>query len=91
MFPFTNTEVEHFGPFQVKFSRKTMKRWCCLLTCLTTRAVHIEVVPSLEAETCLTAVTKCIARTAKPTTILSDNGTNFVSVPIEVSMESGRY
>ena len=49
--PFTNTGVDYFGPFEVKFMRKTMKRWCCLFTCLTTRAVHIEVVPSLEAET----------------------------------------
>ena len=76
--PFTNTGGDYFGPFEVKFMRKTMKRWCCLFTCLTTRAVHIEVVPSLEAETCLTAITRFIARRGKPATILSDNGTNFV-------------
>ena len=78
VFPFSNTGVDYFGPFEVKFMRKTMKRWCCLFTCLTTRAVHIEVVPSLEAETCLTASTRFIARRGKPATILSDKGTNFV-------------
>ena len=62
VFPFTNTGVDYFGPFEVKFMRKTMKRWSCLFTCLTTRAVHIEVVPSLETETCLTAITRFIAR-----------------------------
>ena len=84
MFPFTNTGVEYFGPFGVKLLRKTMKRWCCLFTCLTTRAVHIEVVPSLEAETCLTAITRFIAWRGKPTTILSDNGTNCVGAVKEM-------
>ena len=84
VFPFTNTGLDYFGPFEVKFMRKTMKRWCCLFTCLTTRALHIEVVPSLEAETCLTAITRFIARRGKPVTILSDNGTNFVGAAKEM-------
>ena len=84
VFPYTNAGVEYFGPFEVKFMRKTMKRWCCLFTCLTTRAVHIEVVPSLEAETCLTAITRFIARRGKPATILSNNGTNFVGAANEM-------
>ena len=81
---FSNTGVNYFGPFEVKFMRKTMKRWCCLFTCLTTRVVHIEVVPSLEAETCLTAITRFIARRGKPATILSNNGTNFVGAAKEM-------
>ena len=84
VFAFSNTGVDYFGPFEVKFMRKTMKRWCCLFTCLTTRAVHIEVVPSLEAETCLTAITRFIARRGKTATILSDNGTNFVGAVKEM-------
>ena len=64
--------------------RKTMKRWCCLFACLTIRAVHIEVVPSLEAETCLNAITRFIARRGNPATILSDNGTNFVGAAKEM-------
>ena len=84
VFPFSSTGVEYFGLFDVKFMRKTMKRWCCLFTCLTTRAVHAEVVPSLEAETCLTAITRFIARRGKPATIMSDNGTNFVGAAKEM-------
>ena len=74
--PFAKTGVDYFGSFEVRFMRKSMKRWCCLFTCLTTRAVHIEVVPSMDA--CLAAITKFIARRGKPNVILSDNGTNFV-------------
>ena len=84
VFPFTNTGVDYFGPFEVEFMRKTIKRWCCLFTCLTTRAVHIDVVPSLEAETCLTAIARVIARRGKPATVLSDNGTNFVGAAKEM-------
>ena len=83
VFPFTNTGFEHFDPFEVKFMRKTMKRWCCLFTCLMTRAVHIEVV-SLEAETCLTAITRFLSRRGKPSTNLSDNGTNSVGAAKEM-------
>ena len=42
VFPFTHTGVDYF--------RRTLKRWCCLFTCLTTRAVHIEVAQSLDTE-----------------------------------------
>ena len=61
-----------------------MKRWCCLFTCLTTRAVHVEVVPSLEADACSAAITIFLARRWKPNIILSDNETNFVGAAREM-------
>ena len=84
VFHFVTSGIYYFGPFEVRFMRKSMERWCCLFTCLTTRAVHIEVVPSLEADTCLAAITKFIARRGKPNIILSDNGTNFVGAATEM-------
>ena len=78
IFPFANTGVDYFGPFEVRFMRKSMKRYSCLFTYLTARAVHIEVVPSLEYNACLAAFTRFIVRRGKPNIILSDNGTNFV-------------
>ena len=75
---FIHTGAEYFGPFEVKFLRCTLKRWCCYLTCLTTIAVNIEIAQSLDTVSCLAAVTKFIARCGCPSTIISDNGTNFV-------------
>ena len=76
--PFANTGVDHFGLFLVPIRRITEKRWVFLLTCLTTRAVHIEVVPSLDTSSCVMGVERFIARRGTPTAIMSDNGTNFV-------------
>ena len=78
VFPFTHTGVDYFGTLKVKFLRRTLKIWCCPFTCLTTRAVHIEVAKSLDTESCLAAVTRFIARRGYPSTIISDNGTNSV-------------
>ena len=86
LFPFANTGVAYFGPFEVRFMRRSVKRWCCLYICLTTRAVRIEVVPSLEANACLAA--RChneIRRTKRETNImLSDNETNSVGATREM-------
>ncbi|XP_075252041.1 uncharacterized protein LOC142344338 [Convolutriloba macropyga] len=78
MFPFTHIGVNYFGPFEVKFLRRNLKRWFCLFNCLTTRAVHIEVAQSLDTESYLGALTRFIARRGFPNTSISDNGTNFV-------------
>ena len=61
-----------------------MKRWCCLFTSLSTRAVHFEVAHSLDAESCMAAVMRFTARRGKPRTILSDNGSNFVGAAREM-------
>ncbi|XP_058826497.1 uncharacterized protein LOC131686249 [Topomyia yanbarensis] len=75
--PFTHTGVDYFGPILVKQGRSLVKRWVALFTCLTVRAVHLEIVHSLSTESCVMAIRRFVARKGAPATFYSDNGTNF--------------
>ena len=77
--PFTNTGLDYFGPFYVSIKRSTEKRWGFLFTCLTTRAVHFEVVTSMDTSSCVMGIERFVSRRGIPSVILSDNGTNFVA------------
>ena len=82
---FSNVGVDYFGPFTVKIGRRKEKRLCCLFTCLTVRAVHIEIVPKLDTDCCLNAIMRFNARRGKPVKMISDNGTNFVGAEKELA------
>ena len=84
MAPFTSTGVDCFGPFLVKLGRKRAKRWGCLFTCMATRAVHLEVLMSLDTDAFLNAVARFAARRGFPAQFRSDNGTNMVGAEKEL-------
>ncbi|XP_055909040.1 uncharacterized protein LOC129943877 [Eupeodes corollae] len=75
--PFSFTGIDYFGPINISILRRSEKRWGVLLTCLTTRAVHIEIAHSLSAYSCILALRNFMARRGAPIEIFSDNGTNF--------------
>ena len=76
--PFCYVGVDCFGPFMVKSSRSIVKRYGVLFTCLSNRAVHIEVVHTLDTDAFINSLRRFIARRGKPVQIRSDNGGNFV-------------
>ena len=75
--PFTRVGVDYFGPLHVKQGRSQVKRYGCLFTCMSVRAVHIEIAHSLEADSFICAYQRFVSRRGKPKEIFSDNGTNF--------------
>ncbi|XP_062713212.1 uncharacterized protein LOC134290169 [Aedes albopictus] len=85
--PFSYVGIDYFGPIAVKVNRSSAKRWVALFTCMTTRAVHLEVVHALSAESCKMAIRRFIARRGAPVEIRSDRGTNFVGSSNELKME----
>ena len=82
--PFSLVGIDLFGPFLVKRARTTEKRYGVIFSCLTIRAVHIEIVGSLETTTFINALRRFIARRGQVTEIRSDNGTNFVGTTTEL-------
>lgn len=75
--PFFSTGMDCFGPFTVKVGRRLEKRWGIIFKCLTTRAVHLDILSGLDHDSFLMALRRFIARRGKPAELLSDQGTNF--------------
>ncbi|XP_058839732.1 uncharacterized protein LOC131695232 [Topomyia yanbarensis] len=75
--PFSFSGIDYFGPMMVAVGRRSEKRWGVLVTCLTTRAIHIEIVHSLTTDSCIMALKNFMARRGIPKEFFSDNATNF--------------
>ncbi|KAL3190402.1 hypothetical protein MRX96_019346 [Rhipicephalus microplus] len=80
---FTNVAVDIFGPCIVTARRTTggvskNKRWALLFTCLSIRAVDIEVVEGLDTSSFINALRRFLAIRGLLKQIRSDRGTNFV-------------
>ena len=69
---------------KTRSNQATHKRYGALFTCLTTRAVHLELASDLSTDIFILALRRFIARRGKPKEILSDNGTNFIGANREL-------
>ncbi|XP_031336996.1 uncharacterized protein LOC116166263 [Photinus pyralis] len=79
---FFQTGCDYAGPVSIIPYRKrgvrSIKAYICLFVCLTTKAVHLELVSSLSTENFLQAFKRFISRRGVVSEINSDNGTNFI-------------
>ncbi|CAG2252827.1 unnamed protein product [Mytilus edulis] len=89
--PFTRIGIDFFGPFEVKQGRSVVKRYGVIFTCLTIRAIHLELAYSLDTDSCINAIRRFISRRGVPVFIRTDNGTNFVGSERELGEEIKRW
>ena len=79
---FDKVEVNYAGPIMVKSGpvRRPVitKAYMCVFLSFTAKAVHLEAASELSTATFIACMRRFIARRGKPTTIWSDNGTNFM-------------
>ena len=77
--PFSSTGIDFFGPIQVKCRRSRVKRYGCIFTCMTMRAVHIEIAHSMDTCSFIDAFRRFACRRGDPKEVYSDNGSNLVA------------
>ena len=82
---FTVTGVDFMGLIAIKCNRNTLKRYCCLFTCMASRASHLEVAYDLTTGSFLMALRRFLATRGNSTeTIYCDNATNFIGDELEL-------
>ena len=83
--PFTITGVNFTGAHFVRERRGDARKvYICLFTCVSTRAVHNEVVPDLTTESFLLAFRKFSTRKSLQSKMLSDNASTFLAAADEL-------
>ena len=76
--PFTHCGLDCFGPFKTKDGRKEKKTYGLIVTCMSSRAVHIELLEDMSSDSFINALRNLIAIRGAVSTIRCDQGTNFV-------------
>ncbi|XP_045023468.1 uncharacterized protein LOC123467730 [Daphnia magna] len=76
---FTHVSLDYFGPCNITIYRRKVKRYVFLITCLNTRAVHLEVAASLDLSSFFIAFASFAAQRGRPSVVYSDNGTQIVA------------
>ena len=78
---FATVGVDYAGPFLLKkgHTRKPVivKSYLAVFVCFCTKAIHLEAVTDLTTEAFLACLKRFISRRGCPSTICSDNGSNF--------------
>jgi len=72
--PFSHTGMDFAGPLNTAHCVESEEKvYICLLTCASTRAIHLELTRDLSVETFLLAQRRFASRRGLPATIISNN------------------
>ncbi|KAM7281667.1 uncharacterized protein ISCGN_006482 [Ixodes scapularis] len=90
---FTHVGVDVFGLWNVSARRTrggeaSSKRWAVLFTCMSIRAVHVEVIESMDASSLINALRRFFAISGPAKQLRSDCGTNFVGACSELNLRT---
>ena len=87
-YPFANTGVDFAGPLYVKNvfggESKMHKVYIVLYTCASTRAVHLDLVPSLDAQSFIRSLKRFFPRRGVNQLFISDNAKTFKSQEVQL-------
>jgi len=74
---FDTTGMDLGGPLLLKDG---LKVWFVVFTCMSVRAVHLELASSMSSESLMCAFQRFVSRRGMPRRCISDHGTNFVAL-----------
>ena len=83
--PFEHCGIDYFGPYRLKSFEE--KCYGLIFSCMTTRAIHLEMTSSLSADKTMLAMRRFISRRGCPGSILSDNAKQFQLVKSTVEQQ----
>ena len=88
--PFTHAGVDYAGPLKYRSAKgrghSTQKAWIVIFVCLSTKAVHLDLVTDYSSKAFLATLDRFVARRGLPATIFSDNGTTFQGADRELQL-----
>ena len=79
-----HTGMDTVGPVMVKERRSQVKRWLIIFCSMTIRAIHIEIVRTVDSDSFIMALRRFIARRGEVLHLHSDSGRNFIGAAPEL-------
>lgn len=87
-FPFHTCGIDFAGPFMISSKKgrgnRITKAYLCVFVCLSTKAIHLDLVSDLTTEAFILCLRRFVSRRGKPFVIYCDNGKNFVGASNEL-------
>ena len=83
--PFTYCGVNWFGSFIVKHGQKKVRRYGALCSCLSSRAIHMEIVYSLSTDSFIMSLRRFVGCKGNARMIKFGNGSNPIAASTELT------